>query len=195
MKSLILATRNPGKVREIQSLLDGLPLRISSLPEYPDIPVVVEDGTTLEANAAKKAHQIFMATGVPALSDDTGLEVYSLAMEPGVHSARYAGTHVTYDQNNLKLLAALAGKSDRRARFRCVAMLIGPQMEHQTEGICEGEIATASRGRGGFGYDPIFVPAGYSQTFAELPESIKNKISHRAKAFGLMREYIATICE
>ena len=192
MQKLILATRNPGKVQEITAILDGLPFEIQSLIDHPDLPEVVEDGTTLEENALKKSTEIFRATELLTLSDDTGLEVYHLNMEPGVVSARYAGDHVTYEQNYRKLLAELRGvpPSQRKARFRCVAVLIGKDIERTTTGACHGRIIENPRGTGGFGYDPVFVPDGYSQTFAELPAEIKNQISHRAKAFQRMKKVL-----
>jgi XTP/dITP diphosphohydrolase len=193
MTTLLLATRNPGKIQEITAILDGLPLRIQSLLDYPDIPNVVEDGTTLETNALKKSHEIFQTTGLLTLSDDTGLEVFSLEMRPGVFSARYAGESATYEQNYRKLLAELKGfpMSRRKARFRCVTVLTGQNIERSATGTCHGHIIEEPRGTGGFGYDPVFVPNGYSQTFAELPAETKNQISHRAKAFQRMKKVLA----
>jgi XTP/dITP diphosphohydrolase len=194
VKNIILATRNPGKVKEISAIMKGLPLIITGVAEIPGLPEVVENGKTLEENAYKKAREIYLRTGLPTLSDDTGLEVYYLNMEPGVISARYAGEHVTYEQNNSKLLSALEGVpfSERRARFRCVAAFITDSIEKITVGMCHGHIAAEPRGTNGFGYDPLFVPDGYRQSFGELSDEIKNSMSHRAKAFQLMKEFLST---
>lgn len=189
MHKIILATRNLGKTLEIRSILSGLPLEILSLSDFPDVPEVIEDGATLEENALKKARQVFETTSIPALSDDTGLEVFHLDLRPGVISARYAGENVTYAENNRKLLGELKGvpANKRTARFRCISVFTNGKNEKMSEGICHGHIIGEPRGEGGFGYDPIFVPKGYNQTFAELPEEVKNQISHRAKAFQRMR--------
>ncbi|HTK83096.1 MAG TPA: RdgB/HAM1 family non-canonical purine NTP pyrophosphatase [Bacteroidota bacterium] len=194
MKTLLLATRNPGKVKEIQAILSGVPLTITSLLDQPGLPEVVEDGATLEENARKKAREIFEATGLPTLSDDTGLEVYHLGMKPGVISARYAGEHATYEMNYRKLLHEMAGvpAGQRGARFRCVAYYIDKEIEERKDGTCEGTITDSPRGKGGFGYDPVFLPEGYMETFAELSESVKNQISHRAKAFLQMKNILLT---
>lgn len=189
MRPVILATRNPGKVEEIRSILSGLPLQIKSLLELPHVPEVVEDGETLEENALKKAREVSERLHLPAIADDSGLEVYSLGMKPGVHSARYAGEGVTYAENNRKLLRELSGLSpeQRKARFRCVAAFVGKDIIKTAVGVCPGRIADEARGEGGFGYDPLFIPDGYDQTFAQLPAEIKNRISHRAHAFELMK--------
>lgn len=169
MDSLLLATRNPGKIQEIRAILSSLPVHIISLLDYPDLPGTEEDGATLEANARKKAAEANRLTKVPALSDDSGLEVFHLGLRPGVYSARYAGADVDYAANNRKLLRALRGVQarERRARFRCVAAFADGTTEHWTEGICPGKIIEETRGRGGFGYDPLFVPDGYRKTFAD----------------------------
>lgn len=191
----MLATRNRGKVREISAILASLPVTIVSLLDRPEIPDVVEDGKTIEENAFKKAREVFEATAMITLSDDTGLEVMSLGLEPGVRSARYAGEQATYAENNAKLLAALKGRgeSDRRARFRCVAFLLWNGIEKRADGICDGVIAAAPRGKGGFGYDPLFIPNGYNQTFAEMDEGVKNAISHRGKAFTLIMNHLTEL--
>jgi|ERR1051326_2182592 XTP/dITP diphosphohydrolase len=189
-RTLILATGNPGKVIEIKTILRDLPVQIKSLADFPPLPEVVEDGATLEHNALKKAREIFQALHLPALADDSGLEVYALGMKPGVYSARYAGEHVSYADNNRKLLAEMRGipSGQRRARFRCVIAFIADNAEKVTEGVCEGTITREPRGSGGFGYDPLFVPDGYRETFGELPIETKNQLSHRSKALILMRE-------
>jgi XTP/dITP diphosphohydrolase len=198
---VILATRNPGKLREIREILADAPVTIEGtddlrrIPGIPPVPEIEETGATLEDNALLKARTVYGITGIAAIADDSGLEVDFLGGAPGVISARYAGENVSYDDNNRKLLVELAGArgADRRARFRCVAAYAGPSGEHAVEGRCEGRIAPAGRGRNGFGYDPLFIPDGYDRTFAELPASVKNGISHRSAAFRRMAEYLRTL--
>ena len=192
VKSLLLATRNPGKVKEIIAILKDLPIEIRTLQDFPDLPEVVEDGKTFEENALKKAREIYLRTNIPSLADDSGLEVFALDMRPGVYSARYAGEKVTYEDNNNKLLEELNSlpPEKRGARFRCVAALIGNDLQEVCDGICRGAIATEPRGTGGFGYDPLFIPEGFEETFAELPIDVKNRMSHRAMAFGRIRSLL-----
>lgn len=185
---LLLATRNPDKLREIKALFDLPHLVLLSALDFPDIPDVVEDGATLEANAEKKAVTLAQATGYWSLADDTGLEVHALDGAPGVYSARYAGENVDYAANNRKLLADLDGVPDRAARFRCVIALAEPAgRTHYVEGVCRGRIVEATRGDCGFGYDPLFMPEGYERTFAELSPEEKNRISHRGRALAEAR--------
>jgi XTP/dITP diphosphohydrolase len=180
---LVLATRNKHKLEEIESIFNFRGLEISSAFDYPEIPDVVEDGDTLEANAVKKAVTLAQALNCWALADDSGLEVEALDKAPGVYSARYAGEEVSYAANNVKLLAELADKSNRAAAFRTVIALSDPAGNARTvEGRCDGVIIEACRGEHGFGYDPLFIPNGYAQTFAELDSAEKNRISHRARA-------------
>ena len=182
---LVLATRNPHKVREMSELLADSGITVLSADDFPDLPEVVEDGATLEENAVKKAATVAAATGLPALADDTGLEVDALEGAPGVLSARYAGPCATYADNNRKLLGALAGvpPSGRRARFRCVVALAVPGAAVRTvEGRTDGVILEAPRGEAGFGYDPIFRPDGSARTYAEMDAAAKNAVSHRGKA-------------
>jgi XTP/dITP diphosphohydrolase len=175
---LVIATRNAHKLEEIQAIFDFQSLEVKSAFDFPEIPDVVEDGETLEANAAKKAVEIAKATGCWSLADDSGLEVTALDGAPGVYSARYAGEQCSYSDNNEKLLRELSEKNDRSARFRTVVALSDPEGSvKMVEGTCE-----ELRGANGFGYDPLFVPEGYSETFAELDSAVKNKISHRAHA-------------
>ena len=182
---LVLATRNPHKLQEIRAIFNFQELEICSSFDFPEIPDVVEDGDTLEANAIKKAVEICQATGLPALADDSGLEVEVLNGAPGVYSARWAGENCTYADNNLKLLEELSGCTNRRAQFRTVIALALPGEPPQTVvGSVQGLISDNPRGDQGFGYDPLFIPDGYSKTFAELPAEIKNKISHRARALN-----------
>jgi len=194
MKKLMLATRNHGKIKEIEDLLKDLPIEIHNVSEYPTIPEVVEDEETLEGNAIKKAKIIFEATGIPSMADDTGLEVFYLGMAPGVISARYAGENVNYEDNNRKLLKELEGvpAEKRVAQFRCIAAFVDTGVEKTTEGICRGKIISDLRGTGGFGYDPLFIPDGFNETFAELPLVVKNQISHRAEAFLKMKALLSS---
>lgn len=188
---LVIATRNAHKLEEIRAIFDfpfgsaqdGHNLEVFSAFDFPDVPDVIEDGDTLEANAIKKAVEIANATGCWAMADDSGLEVNALDGSPGVYSARYAGEPCSYEANNEKLLRELAGKDDRSARFRTVIALSDPEGNVQTvEGACPGSIIEELRGSNGFGYDPLFVPDGCTETFAELSPKVKNRISHRANA-------------
>ncbi|HEV8537661.1 MAG TPA: RdgB/HAM1 family non-canonical purine NTP pyrophosphatase, partial [Bacteroidota bacterium] len=165
---------------------------IRSLLDMPHLPEVIEDGATLEENALKKAREAYRATNLTVLSDDTGLEVFHLGMRPGAYSARYAGEGASYRDNYLKLLAELEGvpTAGRGARFRCIAVLIRDGLVQTAEGICGGTIVQAPRGVGGFGYDPVFMPEGLDETFAELSQEIKNRISHRAIAFRKMKQFL-----
>lgn len=180
---LIIATRNAHKLTEIQAIFDFQDLEVFSALDFPDIPDTIEDGQTLEANAIKKALEMAAATGCWAIADDSGLEVAALDGAPGVYSARYAGPSCSYANNNTKLLRELAPHADRSAQFRTVIALSDPNGQVRTvDGACPGRIIEDLKGNNGFGYDPLFVPAGQTQTFAELPTEIKNKISHRARA-------------
>ena len=192
MKRLVLGTRNLHKVREIKAILQDLNLEFLTTADFPAIPQLVEDGATLEENALKKARIVFQATKLPSLADDSGLEVFYLAKRPGVLSARYAGPEAIYEANNKKLLMELKGVPPRRrnAQFRCVIALVTDRGERVVEGITQGKITEESRGSNGFGYDPIFQPDGYEQTYAELPSEVKNKISHRAKALENVKLYL-----
>ncbi len=180
---LVIATRNAHKLEEIQAIFDFQGLDVQSAFDFPEIPDVVEDADTFVGNASKKAVEVAKATGCWALADDSGLEVNALEGAPGVYSARYAGEPCSYEKNNEKLLHELSGVKNRSARFRTVIALSDPEGHVKTvEGICPGKIIDELRGTHGFGYDPLFVPEGYEQTFAELDASVKNKISHRARA-------------
>lgn len=180
---LVIATRNTHKLEEINAIFDFQGLDVLSAFDFPDLPDVIEDRDTLEGNAAKKAVEIAKATGCWAMADDSGLEVQALYGAPGVYSARYAGEECSYEANNTKLLRELQGKADRSAQFRTVVALSDPKGNVQTlEGACPGKIIEELRGINGFGYDPLFVPDGYTETFAELDAGIKNRISHRARA-------------
>ncbi len=179
---IVVASRNLGKVREIEELLRSVPVRLLSLDSFPHAPVVVEDRPTLEGNAIKKATEIFRFTGLPAIADDTGLEVASLHGRPGVCSARFAGTEANDAANRALLLKEMQDASERTARFKTVVVYIDEGEVRIFEGECEGEIAETERGERGFGYDPIFTPRGDTRTFAELTMHEKNAVSHRGKA-------------
>ncbi|MDP8974910.1 MAG: RdgB/HAM1 family non-canonical purine NTP pyrophosphatase [Actinomycetota bacterium] len=184
----VLASANPHKAAEIAAILDGFEV----LPRPPEIPDVEETGETLEENARLKARALVDATGLAAVADDTGLEVAALDGAPGVHSARYAGVGATYAGNVAKLLGALDGEEDRRARFRTVAIALFPDgREIVAEGVVEGEITTERQGSGGFGYDPVFAPLGSDgRTFAQMSAAEKNALSHRGRAFRALAEYL-----
>ena len=185
MKRLLLATRNAHKKSEISALLDGIGIEIVGTDSYPGLPETIEDQPTLEGNAAKKARECALGTGLWSLADDTGLEVNALNGEPGVYSARYAGPGCSYDDNNKKLLAAMNGKTNRSAAFRTVMALCSPDGTITLEqGILEGTVAAAGRGVNGFGYDPLFIVKGTEKTLAEFSSEQKNGISHRARALN-----------
>lgn len=196
MVKLLLASRNQHKIEELQQMLAGLNIEVISLDDVPDMPVIEEDGKTFSENASKKARLTAMHTGLLCLADDSGLVVDALGGQPGVYSARFAGEDANDQKNNHKLLQKLQGfdGEKRRARFVCVIAISDPQGKVQTvEGTCEGQINYGERGTGGFGYDPLFIPEGYSQTFAELPREEKNQISHRGQALLKARTLLEKI--
>ncbi len=183
--TLVLATRNAGKTKEMRRMLEGFPVEIRNLDDFGPIPTVEEDGETFEENAYKKAAFTARALGYPALADDSGLVVGALGGAPGVHSARYAGPDATDRQRCEKLLAEMAGKADRSAAFECVLSLAVPEGPALTyEARCEGVIAEAPAGENGFGYDPVFYFPPLGKTFAQIPRDEKNKVSHRGKALA-----------
>lgn len=190
--SVVLATRNPGKIVELRRILSGLGRRLLTSAEVglPDLP---ETGETFADNALAKARAGVAVCGLACLSDDSGLVVDALGGQPGVRSARYSGRRD--DQANLRLLLErMADVTDRRARFVCVAALVAPDgREWTAEGVLEGSIAQAPRGSGGFGYDPVFVPLGQRRTTAELAPEDKDAISHRGKAFRTIRAAVAEL--
>lgn len=183
---LVVGTNNAGKIRELNELLVNLPVEISGLGEFENVFDVEETGTTFAENAMLKANSYALQTGFWALSDDSGLEVEALGGAPGVYSARYAGENADNAQKIAKLLGELdaANSESRRARFVCVMALADEsgEIKFLAEGICDGKIASAARGTNGFGYDPVFIPDGYEQTFGELSSTVKREISHRARA-------------
>jgi len=192
MNRIVLATRNNHKTEEVKTILKDLGLEILTLSDFPDVPVLKEEGSTFQENSLQKAHAVYLHTKIPALADDSGLEVFFLNGRPGVISARYAGDGATDEENNEKLLGQMRGVAPRRrrAQFRAVLTLFGDNGTEVTEGICPGRLAESPRGTNGFGYDPIFIPDGFSRTYAELTFEEKNKISHRAKALEKMREIL-----
>ena len=193
MPILLLGTRNPGKLREITSILEGSGWSFSSLQDFDHVGSAEENGVTYSENAISKARYYATATGLIALADDSGLEVAALDWAPGVYSARYAGENASDADRRELLLSELSKTSntDRRARFVSVVAIADPAgtVLNLSEGICHGTITSAPRGTGGFGYDPLFIPDGHTQTFAELPEAIKNRISHRALALAQSKHF------
>ena len=193
IRELVLATRNRHKIEELVVLLGNQGITIRTLDEFPDAPDVVEDGDTCEANAVKKARAIAGYTGLPAVADDTGLEVDALGGRPGVYAARYAGEHATYEDNCQKLLQQLRGvpRERRTARFITVAAIGLPSADVQVAtGQLRGVIAETPAGSQGFGYDPVFFVPELRKTLAELSPEEKNRISHRAKAFAQVRKLL-----
>ncbi len=192
--NLLIATRNAGKLREFELLLAELSVELKSLEAYPELPDVEETGATFAANAELKASEYARQTNVWTLADDSGLEVDALGGAPGVFSARYAGRGATNREKIAKLLEELEKTSDlaRKARFICVIAFANPNGEvvRVEKGVCEGKIAFSPCGINGFGYDPIFIPEGFEQTFGELSGEIKQQISHRARASSQIKRFL-----
>ncbi len=188
MNEIVLASRNPNKIHELRELLSLPDLRVLSTADFPELEEVDEDALTLEGNALKKAHYVAMVTGLPSLADDTGLEVSALNGAPGVYSARYAGEQASYDDNVEKLLSEMEDIEQRKAQFRTVVAFVDADKQWMFEGVCRGHISRYRKGVKGFGYDPIFVPDGFEQSFAEMGSKQKNSISHRGLA---MKEAVA----
>lgn len=186
----VFATHNQNKLKEVQAILGSTKISLVSLDALNFHEEIEETGETLEENACIKSRHIKALTDLPVFSDDTGLEVFALDMAPGVYSARYAGPEKDSSRNMDKLLNALQGKPDRRARFRTVIALCLEGEEYLFEGIVNGRISNEKAGTGGFGYDPVFIPEGYDRSFAELPSETKNLISHRFRAVEAMRRFV-----
>lgn len=190
MRELIFATNNKHKLEEVSQLLVGK-VNIVSLADAGLEGEIPETADTLQGNALQKAQWVWERTGKDCFADDTGLEVDALCGAPGVYSARYAGEHCTFDDNVNKLLAAMEGKTNRKAAFRTVICLIEGGEARFFEGRVEGCILTERYGEGGFGYDPIFMPDRYAVSFAEMPLDVKNQISHRGLAVKQLVNYLA----
>ena len=192
---IVLATHNHDKEIELQHSLRGLGVDICSLSEYPDIGDIEETGTTLLENSLLKAHTVHDRTGLPAIADDTGLEVDALDGAPGVYSARFSGADATYEDNVNKLLSVMEEVSDdmRSARFRTVISFVDGNQELWTEGHIDGKIIDFPRGNSGFGYDPVFYIPQLEKTFAELSTEEKNKISHRGLALQKLRKILVNV--
>ncbi len=192
MKKIVFATNNFNKLNELKRIIgDGMEiLSLNDINVHEDIP---ETGVTLAENASQKSHFIYDRFHLDCFSDDTGLEVEALNGAPGVYSARYAGNNATYNDNVNKLLCELEGKSNRKAAFKTVISLILDGKEQQFEGRVDGVITHDKRGIGGFGYDPVFLPDGYAQTFAEMPMELKNTISHRGRATAKLVAFLKTL--
>jgi XTP/dITP diphosphohydrolase len=194
MKDLIVATRNRGKLKEIQALLDGVVAAVRCAADFPGFPETIEDGLTFQENALKKAREAMQFTGLPALADDSGLVVDSLDGRPGVYSARFAGEGADDAANNRQLLAELDGISaeHRQAAFVCVLAFVTPGgIEQVFSGRIGGVILTSGRGNEGFGYDPLFLVDGFDRTMAELSVQEKNAISHRGQALQHFQAFLS----
>jgi len=193
---IVLATHNRGKMEEMAAILGHLPVELITLDTFPEIGDIPETGNTLKENAFIKAETVHRLTGLPALADDTGLEVDALNGAPGIYSARYAGADATFDDNCQKMLKELHGipVEKRTARFRTVIAFVNGGEKEWVEGVAEGRIIEEKRGIGGFGYDPIFYYPPLRKTFAELDSVEKNSISHRGKALrnfcGILEKWI-----
>lgn len=186
---IVLATTNKNKIKEFREMVKDFPVEIRSVGDFGPIPECIEDGETFEENAYKKALHTAKILGLPAISDDSGLEVEALDGAPGVYSARYAGESATDEENCAKLLKEMKGKTNRKAAFQCVlsiAVPSGPALTY--EGTCEGTILEEKQGDSGFGYDPLFFYEPFNKSFAECGMEEKNKVSHRGKALAELRD-------
>lgn len=198
MDKIVFATANEGKVKEIKEILKDFPIEVLSMKEMGITANIEEDGTTFEENSLIKARAISKLTGLPALADDSGLEVDYLNGEPGIYSARYLGRDTDYDYKNNYIINKLsdAKEGERSARFVCVISLVLPDgREFVERGVVEGLIGYEQKGENGFGYDPIFYLPEYGKTSAELSPEEKNKISHRGKALSAMKKLIMDLVD
>ena len=196
MDKIVFATANEGKVKEIKEILGDFPIEVVSMKEMGITADIEENGTTFEENSLIKARALAKLTGLPALADDSGLEVDYLNGEPGIYSARYLGRDTDYDYKNNYIIDKLSGAKgeDRSARFVCVISLVLPDgREFVERGVVEGLIGYEQKGENGFGYDPIFYLPEYGKTSAEIPPEEKNRISHRGKALTAMKKLIVTL--
>lgn len=190
---ILIATRNPGKLREITKIMSECKVELLSVRDFPFLPHVSEEGKTMEENAIHKARIIAEFAGKWTLGEDSGLEVECLGGKPGIHSSRFAGEGASDKAIIHKLLRLMEGvpSSQRKACFRCVIALASPGGKIRTVvGMCEGQISDHPEGKSGFGYDPVFIPNGYEKTFAQLGGKVKNEISHRAKALRKLKELL-----
>ena len=193
---IVFASRNEGKVKEIENMLEGMDIELVSLKNYKSVPEIVEDGESFHQNALKKAKTVSEITGETVLADDSGLQVDALGGEPGIHSARYAGNQASDEENNNKLLAKLKDipPEKRDAYFCCVLVIYKHDGTYYSfEGKWRGIIIDDRRGDNGFGYDPIFYVPELKKTAAELPPEVKNKVSHRGQAFSGLKESLPEI--
>ncbi len=198
-KKILLATNNAGKIAELRPMIAELPFDVCGLADFPAVEEVEEAGSTFAENARLKAVGYALQTGLTSLADDSGLEVNALGGRPGVLSARYGGEGTSFESKMKMLLDELKNtdSGDRSAQFSCAIAISDPKgrILFESEGICRGQIALSPIGSGGFGYDPLFVPDGYEQTFGELSSAIKQNISHRSRAFSqiipFLRHFIA----
>ena len=183
MFTLLLASHNQDKAKELKALLSGMNIQLLTLNDFPNIVPTIEDQDTISANAMKKSFEASLKTGLVSLADDTGLFIKALNDKPGVYSARFAGEHCSHKDNRMKVLKLMEGITNRYAEFRtCVALSAPDGIISFKIGILEGNITTEERGTNGFGYDSIFMPLSFNKTYAEMTDTEKNSISHRAKA-------------
>ena len=189
---VVLATHNRDKCAEMEAMMRDMPIQLLTLNEFPKIEEIVEDGKTLEENAIIKAKTVHKITHLPAIADDTGLEVDALGGQPGIYSARYAGENCSYSDNVNKLLKEMANipPQKRSALFRTSIAYVDENMEHTTEGVVEGVIIDVMKGIDGFGYDPVFYIPDMKKTYAEMSMDEKNQISHRGKAVKNMQKLL-----
>lgn len=193
MTRIVLATHNDDKKKEFSEIFAGCGVELLTLDAFPQVGEIDEDAPTLEGNALKKGREVQRLTGLPAIADDTGLEVRYLNDAPGVYSSRYSGPNATYEENVRKLLSDLRGVPPRRrgARFRAVlAFVPSPGTYKLVEGVVRGVIIESPRGAGGFGYDPVFLPDGHTLTYAEMDAETKNRLSHRGRAGAALKEIL-----
>lgn len=192
---LLIASNNQKKLKELLAIVETAKLNFEIVtPNQLGIDINPEEnGATLESNALIKAKEFYLAARVITIADDTGLEVDALDGRPGVYSARYAGENATDGENRSKLLHELGNTEERSARFRTVICLFDGKKKHFFNGVCEGKISIEEKGSSGFGYDQLFIPSSYDETFAEMDTLVKNKISHRAKALQLLIEYLKSL--
>ena len=191
MKKLIFATHNQNKVQEVKAVFDGF--SIASLADLEYHQEIAETENTFVGNALLKARHVFEVFKTPVFADDSGLEVVALNGAPGIYSARYAGEEKNHAKNNAKLLDTLANETNRDAQFITVIAYKDATTELTFEGIVKGVIAKQTSGSGGFGYDPLFIPEGYNNTFGELPKEIKLRLSHRSRAIAKLHQYLNSI--